>query len=326
MREKYLFVRILEACNANCFMCDFALSKDRYRFTPAELSSLLVEAERYGVTYVRLTGGEPLIHPDICELVEIISSAGMKSSIITNGSALPSRINALAESGLYQIIVSIDGLDSSHDDIRGFAGLFNRCAEGLTKAKTLGVRTRVNTVVGPHNYRDMPALQRILTDLGVDQWELSAIKLDRHIAYRDRQDVITVCEPIYKSPPGLLVPTGHRFYGETREAQNAFFNLGTCPKPSGQRCNLMGDVIYIDPKLDRAFGCSLLPHRTGDGKANGAIIRTPGGAWSLNSSAWLDHVSYYASTGHRGCKGCSTTAAGYSDAVDSGEELADLAF
>lgn len=326
MRKKYLFVRILEACNANCFMCVFALSKDRYRFTPAELSALLVEARRYGVAYVRLTGGEPLLHPEICELVEIIHNSGMKSSIITNGAALPSRIKALSESGLYQIIVSIDGLEESHNDIRGFAGLFSRCTEGLTKARALGVKTRVNTVVGPHNYRDMPALQQILTDLGVEQWELSAIKLDRYIAYSDRQDVITVCEPIYDPAPGLLVPTGHRFYGETPEAQNAFFDLGICPKPSGQRCNLMGDVIYLDPKADRAFGCSLLPHRTGDGKANGAVIRTADGTWSLGTADWREHVSHYATTGHCGCKGCSSTAAGYSDAIDTGGELADLAF
>src|SRR5262245_20671111 len=57
-RERYLFIRILEACNADCFMCEYALSRNSYRFSVAEFRELLPKAVRAGVRYVRFTGGE----------------------------------------------------------------------------------------------------------------------------------------------------------------------------------------------------------------------------------------------------------------------------
>lgn len=46
-RDKYLFIRILEACNADCFMCDFALSRDEYRFSVEEFDRMLPEAVKW---------------------------------------------------------------------------------------------------------------------------------------------------------------------------------------------------------------------------------------------------------------------------------------
>lgn len=47
-RHRYLFIRVLEACNADCFMCEFALSRDTYRFSPEDFAELLPEAVAKG--------------------------------------------------------------------------------------------------------------------------------------------------------------------------------------------------------------------------------------------------------------------------------------
>ena len=121
-RKKYLFIRILEACNADCFMCGYALSRDRYRFSLSEFRGLLPGAHKAGVRFVRFTGGEPLLHRDLLEMVCAGSSAGMKMSLITNGSILPRRIDRLASGGLTQVIVSIDGaIAENHDRYRKHA-------------------------------------------------------------------------------------------------------------------------------------------------------------------------------------------------------------
>ncbi len=313
--KKYLFIRILEACNADCFMCVFARSKDQYRFSKSDLFAILDKAKGVGVEYVRLTGGEPLLHLEISEFVRIIKQFELKSSIITNGASLPTKISELSASGLDQIVVSIDGTRDNHDKIRGFPGLFDRCIDGISKAKELGIRTRVNTVVGPHNYQDMLELQKLFTDVGINQWELTALKLDRPIVYPDRQAVIDSCDRLYHTEPGLLVPMGLRFYGESRSAQDLFFDAGVCPKPTGSLCNVVGNVIYIDPKIKKAFGCSLLPHRTGEDATDGAVVQNDD-TWSLTNSEWNEHVRYYRTDGHRTCKGCSTTAAAYSNRID----------
>ncbi len=101
-RQRYLFIRILEACNADCFMCEFALSRDTYRFTTDDFAALLPAAIRVGVGYIRFTGGEPLMHPNLVALVRAGTDAGMRMSIITNGMMLRARSRGLPRPGWHR--------------------------------------------------------------------------------------------------------------------------------------------------------------------------------------------------------------------------------
>ncbi|MEU2873273.1 cytosylglucuronate decarboxylase [Streptomyces olivoreticuli] len=315
-RARYLFIRILEACNADCFMCEFALSRDAFRFSVEDFADLLPKAWEAGVGYVRFTGGEPLMHQEVVELVRAGAAAGMKMSLITNGAMLPKMAEPLAGAGLAQVIVSLDGASgATHDVYRRSPGMFDRGLRGLRIAAGLGVLPRVNTVVGPHNYTEMPRLQEVLTEAGVRQWELSALKLDRSITYPDPGHVRAVCDAVYDADPGqLLVPMGKRFYGDTPEEQERYFIHSMTPRASRPLCHVVDDVIYVDGKYGRMYACSCLPHREGDGRPGGAPLRE-GGAIRLDTPAFREHVALFRERGPEMCSGCSTTAAGYSDDV-----------
>ncbi|MER7847727.1 cytosylglucuronate decarboxylase [Kitasatospora sp. NPDC096077] len=315
-RPRYLFIRILEACNADCFMCDFALSRDAYRFSSAEFAELLPKARAAGVAYVRFTGGEPLMHPEVVELVRAGAAAGMKMSIITNGSLLPKHVKDLAAAGLAQVIVSLDGASAgTHDVYRRSPGMFEAGLRGLRQAADLGVLPRVNTVVGPHNYAEMPELQRVLTQAGVRQWELSALKLDRTIRYPDPEHVRAVCDPLYRADPAaLLVPMGKRFYGDTPEEQWQYFEDSTPPRASLPLCHVTDDVIYLDGRRGRLHACSCIPHRDESDGPGGAPLRE-NGVVLLDTPAFRSHADHFREQGPQVCSGCSTTAAGYSDDV-----------
>lgn len=314
-RQRYLFVRILEACNADCFMCEFALSRDTFRFSPEDFADLLPKAREAGVAYVRFTGGEPLMHQDIVELVRMGTAAGMKMSMITNGMMLPKKAPLLAEAGLAQVIVSLDGGSAAtHDVYRRSPGMFDNGLQGLRDAAALGVLPRVNTVVGPHNYTEMPELQKVLTEAGVRQWELSALKLERSITYPDPDHVRAVCDPLYDADPDtLLVPLGKRFYGDTPEEQERYFTRSLTPRASEPLCHVVDDVIYIDGKYGRMYACSCLPHREGE-DLGGAPLRE-GGTIHLDTPVFRAHADFFRERGPGMCGGCSTTAAGYSDDV-----------
>ncbi|MEU8567899.1 cytosylglucuronate decarboxylase [Streptomyces pathocidini] len=314
-RQRYLFIRVLEACNADCFMCEFALSRDTFRFSVEDFGELLPRARESGVGYVRFTGGEPLMHRDVVELVRMGTEAGMKMSIITNGMMLPRRIEELARAGLAQVIVSLDGGSAeTHDVYRRSPGMFDNGLRGLRAAAGLGVLPRVNTVVGPHNYPEMPQLQKVLTEAGVRQWELSALKLERTVRYPDPEHVRAVCDPLYEADPRrVLVPLGKRFYGDTPLEQERYFADSVTPRASEPLCHVVDDVIYIDGKYGRMYACSCLPHREGE-ELGGAPLRE-GGVVHLDTPVFRSHADFFREQGPRVCGGCSTTAAGYSDDV-----------
>ncbi|RLV04637.1 cytosylglucuronate decarboxylase [Streptomyces griseocarneus] len=315
-RHRYLFLRILEACNADCFMCEFALSRDTFRFSPEDFAELLPKARAAGVGYVRFTGGEPLLHRDVVELVRLGADAGMRMSLITNGALLPKLAERLAAAGLAQVIVSLDGASAeTHDVYRRSPGMFDNGLRGLRAATRLGVLPRVNTVVGPHNYLEMPRLQQVLTEAGVQQWELSALKLDRTITYPDPGHVREVCDGLYSADPRrTLVPMGKRFYGDTPEEQERYFSRSQPPRASRPLCHVVDDVIYVDGKHGRMYACSCIPHRDGDDGPSGAPLREDG-VIRLDTPVFREHAGFFRDHGPRLCSGCSTTAAAYSDDV-----------
>lgn len=326
LRPEYLFIRALETCNANCFMCEFALSKDRYRFPPESMRALLPRAREQGIRYVRLTGGEPLVHREIGELVAAISDASLRSSLITNGWLLTRKLDDLTAAGLQQVIVSIDGMRETHDEIRGMAGLFDRAIDGVRAAVAARLAVRVNTTCGPRNFRDMPRLQDLLTDLGVGQWELSSLKLERPLGWSaaDRADVDEIVAYVYEDGKACsrLVPMGKVWCGEPGPERQRYFDTGITPRADGV-CLLVRKVRYLDARNGRLFPCSLLPHRP---EAAVGPPAPPPDSFSVNGPELLRDAEWFEEHGPNVCTGCSTTAAGYSNALRAGTDVGDWAF
>lgn len=314
----YLFIRVLEACNAGCFMCEFRNSKDEYRLTKDEYIKIIKQSKEDGLKYVRFTGGEPLKHSNIIEFISIAKELNVKTSIISNGYYLPDKAISLKNVGLDQIIVSIDGASAStHDRFRNTKGLFDKSIEGLKISKDLGISTRVNTVAGPHNYLELIDVQQLITELKVEQWELSALKLDRPVKYSTeaRKKIISDLNVLYESGPaqGLLKPKGGVFWcGRDESEQTQFFESNIPPRPVGV-CNLVHNMRYYDAKNKYLFPCSLLPHRV-DKK------RTCTKIWDkfeLMGEEIVESANYYSENGPNLCRGCSTTAAGF---LDTGQD------
>lgn len=332
MRPEYLFIRILEACNAGCSMCGYAFSRDGHRFSAKDLAVFLPRLKEEGIRFIRFTGGEPLMHDEILDLIRISQEHGIASSIITNGgllarkppraagSSAPTFMEALAEAGLSQLIVSLDGARAeTHDRIRASPGLFDRAINGLRLAARTGVLMRVNTVCGPENFREMPALQELLTELGVKQWELSSLKLERKLDYseQDRHDIEPVIDYVYRqaAAAGRLVPMGKIWCGNTSEERERYFALGVTPRADNQ-CLLVDKVRYLDSKNGRLYSCSLIPHRP-DSPTYAAAAGTPE-SFSVVSPAILRQAEQFKREGPQVCTGCSTTAAGFSNHLLAG--------
>ena len=310
---KYLFVRILERCNAHCSMCLYRGNDEGYIIPNHKWINLIKSAKQQGIQCIRLTGGEPLIHPNILSLVTSATEHGLYVSIITNGYRLENLLDDLVKAGLSQIIVSIDSADSAeHDRLRGVNGLYERALEGLKASKAAGLHTRVNTVCGPSNFRGMPALQDLLTELGIEQWELSTLKIEHKLNYAptDKDDMENVTQLIYTLGPtiGKIKPMGKIWWGETQTERSVYLEYGIAPRPTTY-CHVVNHVRYLDPSTERLYPCSLLPHRSNSLLTSISVDDFC--VLPISSPAMMSIVNKLAKTDFLNCTGCSATAAGF---------------
>lgn len=323
----YLFIRLLEACNAGCFMCGYANSKDEYRLNENEFYKIVKEAKKQGIKYIRFTGGEPLLDENIFKYLKIIKENGIKSSIISNGLLLEDKIDELCKAGLDQIIVSLDGPYEIHDEIRNRKGLFDKAIRGLQKANDLGIYTRVNTVCGPRNYKFIPELQRILTKNNIKQWEMSSLKLGGKLDYtnEDLTQIEHVIEYVYidAKENGRLIPYGKVWCGNTKEERELYFSTGITPKPD-KRCNVVDKVRYYDAKAKKMYACSLIPHRVE--AENHCVTYENIENFNINNENMIKQVEFFKEKGPDVCTGCSTTACGYSNQIESNEFVKEWSY
>ena len=162
-------VSVTNVCNAACDFCGFARDKNltgpRRYIDLAGFSRALPILRRRRIRFMTFQGGEPLVHPDIVALARAASQAGVECGLITNGWFLPEYIEALAAAGLRRLLISIDSHSmAKHDLNRGLGGLHRRIADGIARARRLGIPTSASVTV--NRLVDYEALPEALERLG----------------------------------------------------------------------------------------------------------------------------------------------------------------
>jgi sulfatase maturation enzyme AslB (radical SAM superfamily) len=110
---------------------------------------------------VYLWGGEPLLHPQLADIVRLFKHQGALVALNTNGFQLARSLESLVDAGLDRLILSIDGLDAAtHDAVRGVAGSYDRLMNAIAAYRAIPVtehslRLRINFVVLAVNYRQI---------------------------------------------------------------------------------------------------------------------------------------------------------------------------
>ena len=126
---------------------------------------------------VNITGGEPLMRPDLEACGRMIYEKGFPWGIVTNGLALTqARYKSLLASGLRSMTISLDGLEDNHDWMRGRQGSFKRAADAIKMVIESGeIEFDVVTCVNKRSYRQLPEIKQLLIGLGLKQWRLFTV-------------------------------------------------------------------------------------------------------------------------------------------------------
>lgn len=168
----YMRISVIDSCNLNCYYCNPQDNNKKCQaintLSVKKVLCIVRAATRIGITHFRLTGGEPLLHPQIDEMVSQIKKIpGVRSvSLTTNAVLLAQHAKQLKEAGIDSINVSLDTIDASEYEHITKKPLLDKVEHGIDAAIECGIRVKINVVLTPQT--DVVALTRYASKKGTD--------------------------------------------------------------------------------------------------------------------------------------------------------------
>ena len=167
---------LIRRCNLNCLHC-YTTSAD-INF-PGELStqealSVLDDLHDAGVRVLILSGGEPLLRPDLLEIATRAKSMGFYVGLSSNGTMIDVALaHRIAEIGFDYVGISIDGLQAAHDRFRRVEGSFADAMSGLAACQSEGIKVGLRFTLTQANAPDLPAILDLMEERSIDKFYLS---------------------------------------------------------------------------------------------------------------------------------------------------------
>jgi len=178
----YLFWECTMRCNLNCLHCGSDCTSDvKVNDLPFDdfLQAILPLKNAYkpnSITVV-ITGGEPLLYPNLHQCGKILRHHGFRWGIVTNGYAYTSHIHSkLISAGMGAITLSLDGLENTHNWLRNNQKSFEHAVNALELiASSPRLNYDVVTCVHQKNITELPHLKEFLISKNVKKWRLFTI-------------------------------------------------------------------------------------------------------------------------------------------------------
>lgn len=167
---------VTRRCNLACRHCYAAAAArpDRDELSPAEGRALIDALGQAGVAALVLSGGEPLLRPDLVSLAAHAAAAGLHTALSTNGTLLtPALARALGAAGVGYVGVSVDGLGPTHDRVRGVAGAWTGALAGLNAARAAGLRVGLRFTLCRSTLADLDGVLDLMEAEDVDRGYVS---------------------------------------------------------------------------------------------------------------------------------------------------------
>lgn len=223
-----------DVCNANCQHCSFFESVDdktKKVLSLSEIRKMMKDAQELGVTVVNLVGGEPLMRPDLGEIIRCIDKDLSSIILFTNGWLLADRAKEISKAGLDGVYVSLDSASAEiHDKKRGTVGLFDKALEGIVVAKKVGLTVGISCCMDENDYKsgELDRIIELAKSKGVHEvLVFDALPVGR---YGNREDLI-----------------GHKKWVEEMIEHVKKYN---------NNVNYPGIIIYAYSTSHAAVGCS----------------------------------------------------------------------
>jgi len=203
--KRYPLVLMLEPlfrCNLRCAGCGRIREYGDILDRTLSLEECLSSVEEAGAPVVSLTGGEPLLHPQVAEIVKGIIEQKRFINLCTNGLLLEESLAKFEPSPHLSFVVHLDGLADTHNKIAGRKDVFETAVSALKAAVLSGHRVVTNTTIYKQtDINEISTLFRFLAGIPVN-----GLLVTPAFSYRDvdadfflsREDVHRSFEPLYR--------------------------------------------------------------------------------------------------------------------------------
>jgi radical SAM protein with 4Fe4S-binding SPASM domain len=156
-----------KTCNLKCVHCyaDAEIRKFNGELSTEEAKRMIEDLASFNVPALLISGGEPLVRPDIFDLAEYATSLGVRVTFSTNGTLIDEKKAArLAKIGVTYVGISIDGGEERHDHFRGKAGAFKESIRGIRNCRAAGIRVGIRFTVTQENLPELGSIFRLVED------------------------------------------------------------------------------------------------------------------------------------------------------------------
>ncbi|WP_150046170.1 heme d1 biosynthesis radical SAM protein NirJ [Methylomonas rhizoryzae] len=167
---------LIRRCNLTCKHC-YTTSADidfPGELSTPEIYAVMDDLKRFKVPVLILSGGEPLLHPDIFAISQRARDLGFYVALSSNGTCIsPANIEQIAAIDYQYIGVSLDGMRDAHDQFRQKPGSFDASLAGIRLCRQHGIKAGVRFTLTRDNAHDFDALLRLMDDEDIDKFYLS---------------------------------------------------------------------------------------------------------------------------------------------------------
>ncbi|MFO1338587.1 MAG: heme d1 biosynthesis radical SAM protein NirJ [Burkholderiaceae bacterium] len=177
---------LIRRCNLTCAHC-YALSADHEyegELSTAEVFGVMDDLKAFRVPVLILSGGEPLLRPDLFEIAARAKAQGFYVGLSTNGTLIDEAMaDRIAATGFDYVGISLDGLRETHDRFRRLQGAFDASLAALRHLRRRDVRLGLRYTMTAMNAHDLDPLLQLMRDEGVDKFYFS------HLNYAGRGNI-----------------------------------------------------------------------------------------------------------------------------------------
>jgi len=177
---------LVRRCNLACMHC-YSISADidfPGELSTQEVFAAMEDLKAFGVPALILSGGEPLLRPDLFDIAARARSLGLYTALSTNGTLIdPPLAERIRDAGFGYVGISLDGLEATHDRFRRKAGAFSKSLNALRLLRDMEVKVGVRFTLTRDNAADFEPLLDLVEEERIPRFYFS------HLNYAGRGNV-----------------------------------------------------------------------------------------------------------------------------------------